>query len=788
MQKLPLMTAGLLVALAMAVLASGCGEPAAGGTGAGVGTAGEKPSPEAGRNVGWPNWRGAKQCGVSDETGLPASVAPEGGNLLWSYSLSGRGCPVAFRGRLFTWGYKGEGADLKEYLACLDAETGVEIWSVGINDFLSDVVYNRYSIGSPTVDRESGNVYWLTTAGMFSCFSADGELRWQHSMMEEFGRLTFPNGRTGSPVIFDNLVIVNGITSNWGADGPARDRLYAFDKQSGLLVWTSTPGIGPKDSSFSTPTIGQVGNQAVLLYGTGCGNLVCVNARTGKPLWRYPVSSGGVNASAVLYKNLAITVHGQENVDASSTGRLVAIRIDTPPPAASGPDTPVLPKSAEGWRNDELSMFTSSPTLVGNRVYQMIDNGELFCVDADNGKTLWKKKLSKTQTHGSPLYADGKLYVGTDAGDFYILKCSDAGAEELCHVQLEGFCLGQPLALNGKIYVHTTAKLYCFGTAGNNPGFAGDSTPAKGAVAGVSGPATQLQIVPSEVLLQPGQSQEFTIRAVNGMGETVQRVATAQWEAFVPPTAKVKAKLDAAFDAIGRLTVAGGAQQSAGAFKATAEGLSGTIRGRIMPAPPYTQDFEGFNLTEDSAADAGVKFAYPPLPWIGGRFKWEVRELDGNKVFAKTLDNNLFQRAMTFIGSPTLRDYTLQADVMTAKSKRTMSVVGVINQRYIVSLDGNKQILEIVSNHDRLKEHCDFTFKANTWYTLKSRVDVAADGSGVIRAKAWVKGEPEPAAWTFEVKHAQAHRQGSPGIYGFALQNQARVYVDNITIAPNAAP
>ena len=52
---------------------------------------------------------------------------------------------------------------------------------------------------------------------------SNGKLLWQHSMMEEFGRLTFPNSRTASPVIDGDLVITRGITANWGAQGPAGD-------------------------------------------------------------------------------------------------------------------------------------------------------------------------------------------------------------------------------------------------------------------------------------------------------------------------------------------------------------------------------------------------------------------------------------------------------------------------------------------------------------------------------------------------------------------------------------
>jgi hypothetical protein len=110
---------------------------------------------------------------------------------------------------------------------------------------------------------------------------------------------------------------------------------------------------------------------------------------------------------------------------------------------------------------------------------------------------------------------------------------------------------------------------------------------------------------------------------------------------------------------------------------------------------------------------------------------------------------------------------------------------GIINQRYFAILDGNWQRLEIVSNQDRIKEGVPFKWSPKKWYTLKSRVDVAADGSGVIRAKAWLRDEAEPEAWNIEVKHKNAHKVGSPGIYGFYPQSQYHVYVDNIKMEKN---
>jgi hypothetical protein len=67
---------------------------------------------------------------------------------------------------------------------------------------------------------------------------------------------------------------------------------------------------------------------------------------------------------------------------------------------------------------------------------------------------------------------------------------------------------------------------------------------------------------------------------------------------------------------------------------------------------------------------------------------------------------------------------------------------------------------------------------------LKARVDVAPDGRGVVRGKAWKRGDPEPEAWTIEVPHATAHQNGSPGVFAFSPQEQ-RVYLDNLLVSQN---
>ena len=75
-------------------------------------------------------------------------------------------------------------------------------------------------------------------------------------------------------------------------------------------------------------------------------------------------------------------------------------------------------------------------------------------------------------------------------------------------------------------------------------------------------------------------------------------------------------------------------------------------------------------------------------------------------------------------------------------------------------------------------------FDYDELYRLKARVDIADNNSGVVRAKAWKKGEPEPEKWTIEVPHKTAHQNGSPGLFGFSPQDM-RVFIDNVTVVPN---
>ena len=732
----------------------------------------------------WLYWRGSEGNGVSKQTGLPVDL---NSSLIWSHDIQGGGVPVIAGGKAYQFGYYGVTDDLQEALVCFDASTGQVLWNRRHSDFISDIVYNRYGVGAACVDPASGNVYFQTSPGLLIGYDSGGNKLWERSLMEEFARLTFPNGRTGGPCVDGNLVIIHAITANWGKQGPARDRFYAFDKNNGQLVWASTPGITPKDSSFAPLIFEDLSNGRRVFYsGTGCGHVVCIDARTGQPLWRFQMSYGGVNAGVVIHEDSIIAVHGKENIDSTIIGRMVAIRKPQNLPAL-GEDIVILGKEHEIWRNNGIEAFTSTPVYRDGRVYTTIKRGELVCLDADTGEDHWVLKLAPDQIHASPIWADGRLYVPMFNGKVFVVEDKLEYGKILSEMDLGSACLAAPAVAHGRVFVQTKKALHCFGSSDPAPAFVAKPEKELTNLSTVPsiGPAVSLQVVPAEFCLKAGADQKFDVFTIDAEGRRIEKIQDGlDWQKWIPPTAKVKSEVDAEINNQGILSAKMDASLSAGALQVSKGTLSGVTRGRVLPNLPYSEDFEkGFEYIHTSSDD--IAFSYPPLSWLGARMRWQIQDMGGNKVAGNTLDRVLFQRAINFIGHKDMRDYTMSADVMTDGDRRTKSNIGLINQRYIFVLVGNSQKLEVVSNFDRFRHSVPFAIKTNSWYTLKTRVDIDDMGTGMIRAKAWAKDLPEPEGWTLEVEHNNAHSYGSPGIYAMSPQSKKKVYIDNISVIQN---
>jgi outer membrane protein assembly factor BamB len=739
----------------------------------------------------WFNWRGPWQNGTSPDTGLPSKFslvpgAPDG-NLIWKAPYGSRSTPLVLHGRVYLINYAAEktkdssGAmadvpeTIQERVLCLDANTGKLIWEYKFNVWHTDIVTVRLGWTNLAADPETGNVYAHGTQGMLICFNKDGKVLWDHSLSEEYGRITGYGGRVTSPVIDEDRVIIGMLNSSWGNFGKGANRFVAFNKHDGKVVWWSEPAGPPKDTYYSAPVIAVIGGERLVISGGADGSVHAMKSRTGEHVWSYHFGTAAVNCAPVVEGNYVYIGQGEENPDNAERGRVVCLD-----------GSQVKNKQPKlVWKRDGIRVRYTSPILHDGRLYVTDDIGKLYSLDAKTGKQAWKFSYGRN-SRGSPVWADGKIYVGEVNSRFHILKPGKLKCERLYQqffpspdgvsdVEING----SPAVAGGRVFFSTGDETYCIGT---KEGKGQPWTVAEEPAAKVD-KATHLQIYPADITLNPGESATFTARAYDAHGNFLKEVK-AEWSLPtppLPPKAKQGPPPLKGEIADGKLTVDAKVPAQQGYVGAKAEGLTAQARVRVAPRLPYQQDF---NKLPDGAVPGG---------WVNTQGKFLVKTLEGEKVLGKVNDkaSPLVARGNAYIGEPTLTDYTIESDVRGEKAGGDLPDVGVVANRYTLFFAGNIQKLRIVSWDalPRIDRTVPFKFDPGVWYRLKLTVVQKGD-SAVVKGKAWKRGEQEPADWTIEVTDSHPNREGAPALYAYVWGIPeggpgTEIYYDNVRITPN---
>ena len=273
----------------------------------------------------WTDWRGPERDGRSPEKNLPSSWSPKGENLAWKSDIGARSTPVVQGDHLYLLTTAGAKETLQERLVCLNADTGKLLWEQKWNTYHSDVPPHRLAWSAPAIDPETGNVYVYGVGGDLFAFSRDGRLVFTRPLVEEFGIVTTHGGRTVSPIVEGNLVIVSSVATGWGAQSRAGHRFLAFDKKTGATVYVSTPGGRPFDTTYAPPIVADINGTRMLIAGGGDGAIHAIKVATGEPVWKYDVSKRGVNTGVLVSGSTVFVSHGEENLDTSEMGLLAAI-------------------------------------------------------------------------------------------------------------------------------------------------------------------------------------------------------------------------------------------------------------------------------------------------------------------------------------------------------------------------------------------------------------------------------------------------------------------------------
>jgi outer membrane protein assembly factor BamB len=704
----------------------------------------------------WAEWRGPARDGISAEKNLPVKWAPSGDNLAWKVPYGGRSAPIVMDDRVYLQNAAGKGESLQERLMSFDADTGKLVWEHRYNIYLSDVPPHRIGWASPVGDPSTGNVYAFGGGGHLLSFNRDGKVLWERSLGEDFGLLTTHGGRTVSPLVDGDLLIVSGVTFMWGQHGRGNHRFIAFDKKTGKTMWVSAPGARPYDTTYAPPIIATVNGMRLLIQGASDGFIHAIKPQTGEPVWRYEISKRGINTGVVVRGTTAILTHSEENLESNEMGMIVAVDA-----SAKGD----LKKEQVKWAVNGWQGGFSSPVLDGDRLYQIDNGANLAAFDVNNGKQLWLQNLGTIQK-ASPVLADGKLYVGTENGKFFILKPTATGCEILDQDQLgteaqPESIIASAAVSNGRIYVVSDTALYAIGKKTNQ---SSSAAPAAAVGASVSSnPATHVQVVPTELILKPGDKVNFRVRLFDAQGNFIRDEPSATWSLD-----QLKGTLEN-----GAFTAGNEAVTQAGLVKATVGGVTGSASVRIFPPLPWSETFDSM---EANAV---------PLGWNNMTMKFAIHDLNGNKVLKKlTEGSSLLSRSRAYMGPSDWSNYTIEGDVFATTKRRQQGDAGVIAQRYVLTLYGNSQLLNIEpwQPETARTKSMPFAWKPDAWYRLKLQVENLPDGKTRARGKAWPAGEAEPAAWMIERIDPIPNRQGAPGIFGNGL---AELYFDNIKVYAN---
>ncbi len=701
----------------------------------------------------WTSWRGPRQNGVSPATDLISTWSVDGDHQIWRSDLVGRSTPVVFDGRVCANGRRG---DTQETVACWSAESGELLWQRDYVIYNTTVPYTRVGWGGVTADAETGYLYAHTVDGLLTCLDRDGETVWEIRLGETYGRASGYGGRTHTPIVDEDRVILGLIGTSWGEFGPPRHRFYAFDKRDGRVVWTANPSEeNPKDmNTQATPIVAEIAGQRLMIGGAADGWIYALKARTGELVWKYQLSKRGINTAVVVADDVVYVSHSEENLDGGPQGRVVAID-------ATGHGN--VTDTHEKWRADEITVGFASPLLHDGVLYLLDNSANLRSLDTATGAELWSHNVG-TVGKSSPVWADGKIFVTEVNGNFVILEPGSDGATVLDADRIDipaesraAEIYGSPAIAYGRIYFTTEDGIFCLGDPTRPFSAATSASPAAAEMAPAGAAAHVAIVVPADLVASSGERIAFAARVFDAAGRYIGTRA-AEWSLQ---------GLSGSVSPEGVFVADPAAGSQAGHIVATIGNLTARARVRIAGSLPWKEDFA-----------SGQK----PRHWIGAG-RYATTEFDGEPVLHKPPAAAGLNRSVIYTGPESTSAVTVQIDILGTRAGRRRPDAGVVNSGYTLDLMGNHQRVQVRSwaSELRMAQQVPFEWDMDTWYTAKLRVDQTVDRA-IVRGKIWQRGEPEPAAWTITAEDPMPIRHGAPGIYGYSPVD---LYFDNYKVTVN---
>ena len=382
----------------------------------------------------WSQWRGPRRDGVATFT-VPATW-PATLTKRWEVPVGlGHSSPVIAGDRVIVHTREGE----REVTRAVDLKSGKMLWR---SDYAAPYTMNPAARGhgpgpksTPVV--ANGRVYTFGISGILSAHDvASGKVLWRTdapAAPPEFGTAM-------SPLVDGPLVIVHLGAQDQGA-------LTAFDAASGKPRWRWT-GDGP---AYASPVIAEIAGTRQLITQSE-NAVVGIDVSDGGLLWRLPFRTNfDQNSITPLVVNDMVIYSGLEN-------GTTAVRVSRK--GATWATSPV-------WKNEQVSMYMSSPVVVGSTLYGLShrNRGQFFAIDVATGKTLWTTP-GREGENASIIAAGQTLLLSTTNAELIIGRANPAKFEELKRYRAaESAVWAHPAVSTNVILIKDVDKLICWSIA-----------------------------------------------------------------------------------------------------------------------------------------------------------------------------------------------------------------------------------------------------------------------------------------------------------------------------------
>lgn len=288
----------------------------------------------------------------------------------------------------------------------------------------------------------------------------DGDIIWRFDFRKECSVLV--HDTCGSTLHFiDGLLFV--CTSN-GTDrrhqqplAPEAPTLIVLDAETGALIARDAEAEMGKHilhGNWSSPSSGLVKGRRLVFFAGGDGFLYAFempkrsgdgNVQHLKKVWQADCNPPHFRVDAQGQKKIYSTWQNKRTDGPSeaigtpvfSAGR-VYIATGQSPVYGLGAACLTCFDAETGrvvWRTEKLNRTLATIALQEGLIYLPDQNNTLHAFDAETGDTLWTHDLTSTVSYANALVADGKIYIGTERGDFWILKAGRQ-REVLFHTRL----------------------------------------------------------------------------------------------------------------------------------------------------------------------------------------------------------------------------------------------------------------------------------------------------------------------------------------------------------------